>query len=166
MEVRVRLGLIDECFCEFEKGRLDVFACLGTGHEYSQTGTFFKLFYILLTDLRLSDPLLQHVHFIRNHSYLDIRLPMLLHFVYPLVQVQESLPFEKIEDQDDSLSPLIVSICYGAVAFLAGCVPDLQLYFALAVVERPKTEVDSDSCDVVLIELIICKADQCTGFTY
>ena len=165
MEVRVRRSFVDKCLGQLEESGLNILTRLCTGHKDTQTSAFFKLFDLLLRHFRLKDALFHHVNFIGDHGDLDISLTVFFYFGDPVIQVKETLPLIEVKDQKDAFRALVVSIGNCAVAFLSRCVPNLQLHFSVAVVERSESEIHTNSGNVILVEFVIRETDKGTGLT-
>lgn len=91
---------------------------------------------------------------------------MLLNLFEPRADVQEGFLVAKVEDDDDSICSLVVSIRDRSVAFLPGRVPNLQLDRALVDLKGAETEVDTDGRQIVLREAIICETHKQARLTH
>ena len=83
---------------------------------------------------------------------------MRIYLFEPIIKIQKALLIEQIKNQDDSIRSLVVSIGDSFVAFLACCVPDLELYLAAVVTQWPESKVDTYRRNIVLVELVVCKS--------
>jgi len=70
---------------------------------------------------------------------------MLVHFLQPVVQVQERLSIEQIENEDDAVGPLVIRVGDSSIPLLTGCVPNLKLNLLPIVAQRPESEIYSNS---------------------
>ena len=115
-------------------------------------------FFIRHLDLRLI------VHFVSEDHYLDITARVFLNLTEPDRYAEEALAVGQVKDYNDSISALVVRVRDGSVSLLAGRVPNLQLDRALVDLQCAETEVYPDRANVVLLEAVIGKSDEQTGF--
>lgn len=73
--------------------------------------------------------------------------------------VIERTPICDVRD-DHAMCSTVVAACDGAEALLAGRVPQLQPDVLVSDAHAAYLEVDADRADVVLGELVVCKAQQ------
>ena len=84
---------------------------------------------------------------------------MLFDFGKPDVKVIETFPLKQVKAEYDALCALVVGIGDRSVPFLARRVPNLQLYLASTVINRAKSEIDTDRRRIVLNEVVVGEAD-------
>ena len=142
----------DEFLREFEEGVVDVGAILSACLDYRDLR-------VLL--LELLDFLVCHlyvcfiVHFVGVDHDLHVAARVLLDFVEPDRDTEETLTVSQVEDYDDAIGALVVRISDGPIALLPCRVPYLQLDRALIDLEGAEAEVNSDRANVILLETII-----------
>ena len=119
---------------------------------------------LCFADLRLY-PVVALISFIGYDYDLHICFAVLLHFGEPDSQVIEALLLEEVEAQYDALGSLVVRVSDCSIPFLSGCVPNLQLDFATAMVDGAEAKVDSDRRRVVLDEVIVGEPDEKAGLS-
>lgn len=69
---------------------------------------------------------------------------MLIHFLDPVVQIEERLFVEQVKHQDDAVSTFVVCVGYSAVSLLTSSVPNLKLNFLTIVAKGPKSKINTD----------------------
>ena len=82
---------------------------------------------------------------------------MFLDLIQPYGNAEEALTVGQVEDDNDSVGTLVISISDRSIAFLSSCIPNLQLDRALVNLKCAEPEVDTNSANVVLLEAIILK---------
>jgi hypothetical protein len=85
---------------------------------------------------------------------------MLLYFFQPRVDIQEGFFVAQIENNDNSIGSLVISVRDCTIALLPGGVPNLQLNCAFIDLKSAETEVHTDCCNVVLRETIVSESYQ------
>ena len=85
---------------------------------------------------------------------------MLLDFIEPDRNTQETLTICEVKDNDYTIGTLVVGICNRAVALLPSRIPYLKLYRALIDLQSSEAEIDSNRTNVVFLKAIILNAVQ------
>ena len=111
--------------------------------------------------LELLDLLVRHlnicfiIHFISKDHYFDVTARVLLDLIQPNGDAEKTLTVGQIEDDDYTISALVVRIRDGPIPLLSRSIPYLQLYSALVDLECAETEVNPNCANVILLEAII-----------
>lgn len=98
---------------------------------------------------------LPNITLISEDDHAHIGAAVLLDFLQPAVHVVETFLVCQIKNNKNSISPLVIGFCYCSIPFLTGRVPYLQANCALVNLQGSKSEIDSNCCHVILLELVI-----------
>lgn len=96
----------------------------------------------------------------------DVRVGMVAQLLQPPCDVLVGLVLADVVDEQRSHGAAVVGRGDGAVALLAGCVPNLRLYSLGVHLDRTGSELDADGRLGVEVELVAGESAQQVGFTY
>lgn len=85
---------------------------------------------------------------------------MLLYLLQPRTDIQEGFFVAEIENYDNSIGSLVISVGDCPIALLPGRVPNLQLNCTLVDLKSAETEIHTDRRNVVLRETIVSETHQ------
>jgi hypothetical protein len=83
---------------------------------------FFVVFAVVLLLLLF---LLRDINFVGDHYYVHVCSTVLLNFLEPIIKIEEGISVSQIEDNENPISALVVSLGYCAIPLLSSCIPDL-----------------------------------------
>ena len=98
---------------------------------------------------------LPYITFVSNDDDADIGSAMFFNFLEPAIDIYKRVFICEVEYDKNSVGALVIGFGDGSVSLLASSIPDLQPHRTLVYLKCSESEVHSDSCNVILLEVII-----------